>query len=115
MAVRVAWIGIFVRYCDSPRPVQRYLADGSYWIYLMHLPFTIAIPALLAPYPAPALAKFLVTLAGTALVTMVTYHYLVRSTWIGAFLNGRRHPRRLPWVTPGLAPRAWSAGSSGPV
>jgi peptidoglycan/LPS O-acetylase OafA/YrhL len=108
-----AWIGIFVRYFESPRPLQRYLADGSYWIYLIHLPFTIAIPAVLAPYPVPALAKFLVTLGGTTLVTVVTYHYLVRSTWIGAFLNGRRYPRTPPWVTPGMAPRALSAGPSG--
>lgn len=91
-----AWIGIFVRYFDSPRPLQRYIADGSYWIYLIHLPFAIGIPAVLAPFALPAMVKFAITLAGTVLVTVFSYHYLVRNTWIGVFLNGRRYPRALP-------------------
>jgi peptidoglycan/LPS O-acetylase OafA/YrhL len=91
-----AWIGIFVRYFESPRPLQRYMADGSYWIYLIHLPLTILVPALLAPFAWPAIGKFLITLSATTLVTVATYHYLVRSTWIGVFLNGRRYRRALP-------------------
>jgi peptidoglycan/LPS O-acetylase OafA/YrhL len=91
-----AWLGVFVRYFESPRPVQRYIADGSYWIYLIHLPFAIGIPALLAPLALPAILKFAITLAGTSLATVVSYHYLVRNTWIGVFLNGRRYPRALP-------------------
>ena len=73
-----AWIGIFLRYFESPRPLQRYMADGSYWIYLVHLPITILVPALLAPFALPAIVKFLITLTLTTLVTVVTYHYLVR-------------------------------------
>jgi hypothetical protein len=30
---------------------------------------------------------------GSMPILLVTYHYLVRFTWIGAILNGRRHPR----------------------
>lgn len=94
-----AWIGIFVRYFESPRPLQRYIADGSYWIYLIHLPFAIGIPAVLAPFVLPALVKFAITFAGTFLVTVLSYHYLVRNTWVGVFLNGRRYPRALPAQT----------------
>jgi peptidoglycan/LPS O-acetylase OafA/YrhL len=100
------WIGVFVRYFAKPRPLQRYFADASYWIYLIHLPFTIWIPALLAAVLLPAIVKFLIVLSGTTLVTVFTYHYLVRSTWIGVFLNGRRHSRAplaaAPRVVPGL-------------
>jgi peptidoglycan/LPS O-acetylase OafA/YrhL len=104
------WIGIFVRYFTKPRPLPRYFADASYWIYLIHLPFTIWIPALLAPVPFPAIVKFLIVLSGTTLVTVSTYHYLVRSTWIGVFLNGRRHPRTPPSPSPPIPGSAWPAG-----
>jgi hypothetical protein len=30
---------------------------------------------------------------GSMPILLVTYHYLVRFTWIGAILNGRRQPR----------------------
>jgi hypothetical protein len=39
-------------------------------------------------------------------VLFATYHYFVRSTFLGQFLNGRRYPRR-------PAPRPWSPGGGG--
>jgi peptidoglycan/LPS O-acetylase OafA/YrhL len=89
-------IGLFLRRFDHPRPVQRWLADGAYWIYLVHLPFTIWVPGLLAPLGWPAAAKFAVTLGVTVLATTGSYFLFVRSTWIGQGLNGRRFPRGLP-------------------
>jgi glucan biosynthesis protein C len=89
-------IGLFLRHFDRPRPLQRWLADGAYWIYLVHLPFTIWVPAVLAPLDWPAAGKFAVTLAITVLATAGTYFLFVRSTWLGQALNGRRFPRGLP-------------------
>jgi hypothetical protein len=40
----------------------------------------------------PAFAKFMIVLLVTSLICLVTYHYLVRSTFIGKFLNGRKYP-----------------------
>jgi len=40
----------------------------------------------------------LIVLAGTSVVTVATYHLFVRSTAIGAFLNGRKFERALPRV-----------------
>jgi glucans biosynthesis protein C len=88
-------VGAFVSYLDRPSAVVRYVADAAYWMYLVHLPFTIWIPGLLATSPLPALVKFTIVLGATTLVTIVSYHYLVRSTAIGVLLNGRRHPRTL--------------------
>jgi glucans biosynthesis protein C len=90
--------GLFVHYFESPRPVQRYLSDASYWMYLIHLPFAIWIPGLLAPFALPAVVKFVIVLGGMTLITVTTYHFFVRSTAIGAFLNGRRFERGLPRV-----------------
>lgn len=92
----VGIVGAFVRLLDRPSPIVRYLSDASYWMYLVHLPIVITVPGVLAASPLPALVKFAITLAVTTAATLVTYHYLVRSTAIGALLNGRRYPRSLP-------------------
>jgi glucan biosynthesis protein C len=44
--------------------------------------------------------KFSFVIGLTTLITLVTYHYFVRSTVIGELLNGRRYPRALPRVAP---------------
>jgi glucan biosynthesis protein C len=90
------FIGLFVRYYDHPRPLGRYLADASYWLYLVHLPLTVWVPGLMNGWNAPAVLKAAITFGVTATVCVVTYHYFVRSTAIGALLNGKRFPRGLP-------------------
>lgn len=91
-----AFLGLFLRYLEKPIPIARYMADASYWIYLAHLPCTIVFPALLGNLPIPTFVKFSVVLGSTTLFTIMTYHYWVRATAIGAALNGRRYPRALP-------------------
>jgi glucan biosynthesis protein C len=97
-------VGAFVRLLDRPRPVVRYLSDASYWMYIVHLPFTIAVPGVLAPFAMPAALKFAITLTVTTAATLVSYHYMVRSTAIGALLSGRRYPRKLTLVGHDLTP-----------
>jgi glucan biosynthesis protein C len=92
----VGMVGVFVRYVDKARPSVRYFSDASYWMYLVHLAPAVWMPGLLAPSTAPAVVKFAVVVATTTLVTTITYHYLVRPTWVGALLNGRRYPRTRP-------------------
>jgi hypothetical protein len=36
---------------------------------------------------------------------MVTYHYFVRSTFIGEFLNGRRYSRKISDIKPVEIPK----------
>jgi hypothetical protein len=38
--------------------------------------------------------KALVVLAASVPTLLASYHVLVRSTWVGAILNGRRYPVR---------------------
>jgi hypothetical protein len=86
---------LFVRYGDTPRPWVRYLATASSWMYLVHLPLTIWIPGFLAPVALPALVKGAIVLGVTGCLTLWTYDRFVRSTAVGALLNGPRYPSGL--------------------
>ena len=91
------FLGLFLRYMENPSPSWRYLSDASYWMYIVHPPMAMALPALLADWPVPVGVKFSLVLSAITVITLVTYHYFVRATFIGAQLNGRRYPRVVPW------------------
>lgn len=90
-----ALIGLFLRHASKPRAWLAYLADSSYWVYLVHLPMTVGFSALLYGVPIPALAKILINVLATTALCLASYHLCVRSTAIGQLLNGQRHPRPL--------------------
>lgn len=86
-------IGFFLKFFNRPSRISRYLSDGSYWIYLIHMPMVIYFQSLLLAYNLPVFVKFSVVMLATIFVTVLSYNYLVRNTFIGKFLNGRRYPR----------------------
>jgi peptidoglycan/LPS O-acetylase OafA/YrhL len=90
--------GLFLRYAASERPAWRYLSDGSYWIYVVHMPVVMAFQIALAGVAAPSEARVLVVASLSFVALVASYDLLVRPTWIGVLLNGRRHPRGLPAV-----------------
>ena len=84
-------IGLFNRYFNQQSFQMRYISDASYWVYLTHLPLTLFIPGLLAGLPLPFYIKFLIVVMATTFITFITYHFMVRATPIGKFLNGRTY------------------------
>lgn len=86
------FMGLFLRYCGSGSPVWRYLSDSSYWVYLIHLPLTVLVPSLLLGWDTPLLVKFTTSVLLTLVVSWVSYDALIRPTFVGQFLNGRRYP-----------------------
>ena len=86
-------IGAAMRFCSQPSELRRYLADSSYWLYLGHLPIVFGLQAALMKVPLHWAIKFPLIVAITLAVLLVSYHYLVRPTFIGALLNGRKYPR----------------------
>jgi fucose 4-O-acetylase-like acetyltransferase len=86
-------LGLFVRRLSSPRAVVRYLSDASYWMYLTHLTAITWTAAALARVDTHPVVKFSIVLAMTTFVTLATYHWWVRSSWLGVLLNGRRRER----------------------
>ncbi len=92
-----AFLGLFLRYFDKPSPTWRYISDGSYWMYIIHLPFVIALAPVLSGVNIIAELKFAFVFGFTTVFCLITYHYLVRETFIGTWLNGRKYPRVVPW------------------
>lgn len=84
--------GAALTFCAGFSPVRRYMADASYWMYLAHLPLVMAIGLWLGHWPMHWAIKFPLTLLIAFTVLLVSYHYLVRPSWIGKLLNGRRYP-----------------------
>jgi peptidoglycan/LPS O-acetylase OafA/YrhL len=82
------FLGLFLRFFHRERPVLRYLADASYWIYLVHLPVAGLVQVVLTEASGPAAVKFGVVISLASAVGLMTYQGLVRHTFIGAFLNG---------------------------
>jgi glucans biosynthesis protein C len=85
-------IGFFIRRMAQPRGWVRYLSDASYWMYLTHIAIITWGGGLLAPLSLNPFAKFAIVLATTTAVTLLTYRWWVRPTWVGVLLNGRRLP-----------------------
>lgn len=92
----VSFVGLFSRYYGKYKARLRYLADSAYWVYLFHGSVLVILALLLSAWDVPAELKFLVVSSGTMLICLVTYHYWVRATRIGALLNGRKYPKVWP-------------------
>jgi peptidoglycan/LPS O-acetylase OafA/YrhL len=90
-------MGLFQRYLNSGNPSWRYLADGSYWIYIMHMPVVMAFQMSLAPFAIPTAGKVWIVLLCSVVTLVASYDLLARPTWVGVLLNGRRYPRRFFW------------------
>jgi glucan biosynthesis protein C len=85
-----------LRFASGASATRRYLADASYWIYVVHLPLVLAGQTLMLNVAAPWWVKLSVVSIGTLLIALATYALMVRHTFIGSWLNGRKRPRRLP-------------------
>lgn len=91
-----AVIGMALRFLSDHSPMRRYIADSSYWIYIVHLPLVIFLQAWLSRMDLPALVKFGMVLGIGLALMFASYELLVRHTFIGSLLNGRRTPWRTP-------------------
>lgn len=91
--------GLFLEKWHRFSPWMRYLTDASYWIYLVHIVFTTSFALIMFELPVHSTLKFLLNMTATSLICVLSYHYLVRSTFVGQFLNGKKYSRRLPQET----------------
>ena len=98
--------GAALRFLSNYSAARRYLADASYWIYLMHLPVVAAFQVWVGHWPLHWSVKYPFILVASFAVLFLSYHLLVRPTFIGQLLNGRKHPLRKPKPLPAAAQAA---------
>jgi peptidoglycan/LPS O-acetylase OafA/YrhL len=89
----LALLGTATRFLSAGNKVIRYLADSSYWIYLVHLPLVVALQVWVSQWPLGWPVKYPLILAIAIPTLLASYELLVRNTFLGAWLNGRRYGR----------------------
>jgi peptidoglycan/LPS O-acetylase OafA/YrhL len=90
-----AFIGLAEKRFGAYNPRLRFISDGAYWMYLIHLPIVTFITFFMFNFHMPIEIKFLIAIVMTSIICMGTYKYFVRSTPIGILLNGRRYPFKM--------------------
>ena len=87
-----AFIGLSENKFGSYNAKLRFISDGAYWIYLIHLPIVTLVTFSMLKLPVFAEAKFLIAVIITCITSLVSYKYFVRHSFLGILLNGRRYP-----------------------
>jgi glucans biosynthesis protein C len=86
-----AFVGVGVRYFNGRNTTVRYLADASYWMYIIHLPVVMGLQTALMFAPMHWAIKYPIIVALGATILLLSYQFWVRSTWVGRWLNGKKH------------------------
>ena len=91
-----AGIGLALRFLPDSSTTRRYLADSSYWLYLIHMPIVMALQVAVSQLDWPWPFKFATILLVALALMLASYQWLVRYSFIGTLLNGRRLRRERP-------------------
>lgn len=89
--ISLALLALGQRFLSTSRPAMRYVADASYWVYIIHLPVIWLIQFWLLDKPWSLLTEFTLSTLGTLTIGLLSYALLVRWTPIGWLLNGRKN------------------------
>ncbi len=87
-----ALVGLALRFLSGLSPARRYIADASYWLYIIHLPIVMVLQVAVSQLDWPWEIKFPLILAIAFPLMFASYELMVRHSVIGAILNGRRYP-----------------------
>lgn len=85
-------IGLCRKYLYRPSRWVQYLADASYWLYIVHLPLVIFLQIAFAELHIFWAIKLISIFVISVGLSLLMYDLLVRSTFIGNILNGKRKP-----------------------
>lgn len=88
-SISLGLIGVALRWLHRPSASLRYLADASYWIYIVHLPLVMAAQVLMSRLHWPWWLEYPLALVACLAVSLGSYALCVRHTRIGRWLAGR--------------------------
>jgi peptidoglycan/LPS O-acetylase OafA/YrhL len=89
-----AVVGLALKFWSGHSGLRRYLADASYWIYIVHLPLVMAAQVVVQDWALVWPIKLAVVVVGVMAVSRASYELMVRHGMMGRWLNGRRTPWR---------------------
>jgi peptidoglycan/LPS O-acetylase OafA/YrhL len=84
--------GILARYVRTESRILRYLADASFWVYLVHIPFLVAIQSSLAQTHMEVALRYALTVTGTLALAVGSYALVQAGR--GLWIRLTRPPRR---------------------
>lgn len=87
-------MGFALNRLSAVSSLRRYLADSSYWLYIAHLPLVTALQVVAFRVHWHWSIELAIILAISTAVLLLSYGLFVRTTWLGAILNGARRPQR---------------------
>ena len=83
-------LSFFIRFCSRPSKILKYVSDSAYWIYIIHLPLSFFIPAFFHQSKIHLFIKFIISSIIVSVICFISYHYFVRNSFLGKFLNGKK-------------------------
>tara|TARA_B100000214_G_scaffold340454_1_gene286922 strand:- start:250 stop:1371 length:1122 start_codon:yes stop_codon:yes gene_type:complete len=78
-----------INFTDSK--ALRYISESSYWIYIINMPIVAFIQIVLISFNISIFLKFLIALTTSLVISIISYEYFVRYTYVGALLNKKRN------------------------
>ena len=101
----LAAVALCLRFLSGHSPVRRYLADASYWVYILHLPLVMLAQVWVQDWAAPWWAKLAGVSVGVFAVCLLSYELTVRHRFIRRSLNRLLIPSHpLPPATASVPP-----------
>jgi glucan biosynthesis protein C len=90
MLLVIGFLGLFTQAFRKQSLFWTYIAQSAYWVYLVHLPVVMITQLVLVKTDIPGVLRFPIVILSGLFFSFITYHYMVRSTWIGQLLNGKK-------------------------
>lgn len=86
----LGFLGIVIHSVRADHPRVRYLADSSYWMFLIHIPIVGLAQIAMRPLAWAPEFKMLAAFGVAVMLSLSSYAVFVRHTVIGFYLHGRR-------------------------
>lgn len=83
-------LDLFTAHFSKPITAVRSLADASLWMYIAHLPLVIALQLWMVNWKLWPIVKCGLVCSITFGSLLLINHFLIRRTWVGLLLNGKR-------------------------